>query len=82
VGYILSFTSRYNSRTPLMNGKISLIVGLKEIVKFSKRYFITTLFPVICFGAIYKDYNQTLKYKAKNSKEGTSENLTSYIEPK
>jgi len=69
-------------RSPLMNGKVSLVVGLKEIVKFSKRYFITTLFPVICFGAIYNDYNQTLTYKAQKSKEVTSENLTSYIEPK
>ena len=33
------------------------------------RYFVTALFPAICFGAIYKDYCQTLIYKTQKSQE-------------
>jgi len=55
-------------RTPLMNIRERRLLGLKGIFNFSKRYLITVLFPIICFGAIFKDYNQTLTDKARKAK--------------
>jgi len=51
-----------------MNINESRLLGLKGIVNFSKRYLITLVFPIVCFGAIFKDYNQTLIDKARRAK--------------
>jgi hypothetical protein len=54
---------------PLMTAKDEPITVPKKVLRLAKKHFVTVVFPVFCFGAIYKDYNQTVKYKAQKAAE-------------
>ena len=56
---------------PLEGNEVNVKPGpIIKAFRFSKRYFVTVLFPVVCFGLIYKDYQRTTLLKIRKSSEG------------
>jgi len=54
-----------------LEGKEPKEIGpILKALKFSRRHFITVFFPIICFGAIYKDYQRTTMWKIRQSSAG------------
>ena len=52
-----------------MTAETKELGAIGKALKFGRRHFITAFFPIICFGAIYSDYNRTTLFKIRKATE-------------